>query len=96
MTTTVYDIGDRRTLQVDFTDAAGTPAGPTAVTLTIREPDGTIVSKTGGELSNPQVGRYTFAYTIAKDGRHVVRWQGAGVVDTAEETEFYARRREAV
>lgn len=94
--TSAYDIGDERTLQVDFTDANGAAADPTTVTLNVREPDGTLVVKTGGELANPQVGRYTFAYTIAQGGRHVVRWEGTGAVVTAEESEFYARRKEAL
>lgn len=95
MVRAVHDIGDSRRLRADFTDINGNATDPTTVTLTIREPDGTLVTKTDAELSNPQVGQWTFDYTITKPGRHIVRWEGTGALVTAEEAEFYARRKEA-
>lgn len=95
MTTPAHDIGDQRRLTGSFTDLIGDPANPTTVTLTIREPDGTLISKTGGELTNPTVGTFTYDHTIAKPGRHVVRWVGTGDVVAAGENEFYARKTDA-
>jgi hypothetical protein len=96
MVTAAYDIGDQRRLQADFTDANETAADPTAITLTILEPDGTEVTKAIGDLTSPQTGRWIYDYTITKPGRHVVRWDATATVITAEDTEFYARRKEGV
>jgi hypothetical protein len=97
MATPAHDIGDQRRITGRFTDIAGDPADPSNVTLTIREPDGTIITKTGGEISNPTVGTYHFDHTIAaKPGRCVYRWEGAGAVIASGENEFWVRHRNAL
>lgn len=95
MTTGAHDIGDQRRLTGNFVDIDGNPADPSSVTLIIREPDGTLITKTGGELGNVVIGTFYYDHTIAKAGRHVYRFEGAGAVIAAGETEFWARKRNA-
>lgn len=95
MTTAAYDIGDQRRLQGDFVDVDGNPVDPTVVVLTIREPDGGLVSKTGVELGNPDIGSFTYDYTLTKPGRHVVNWAGTAGTVAAGEHELWARRKQA-
>ncbi len=94
MVTAAYDVGDQRRLGVTFTDSAGTLADPTTVTLDMREPDGVVTAwtVTAGQIVKDSTGKYRADWTIAKEGRHVFKWKGTGVVETAEEGEFYARR----
>lgn len=101
MTTTAYDIGDLRTLSAVFTDAADPPVetDPTAIVLTIKEPDGVVVTKdwpTPADITKDATGKFHYDFAITKAGRHVVNWLGTGAVATASEDEFYARRKEAV
>jgi len=95
MTTPAYNIGAEKTLTGTFTDIAASPIDPTAITLTIREPDGVVITKALGDLIKTGAGVYTYDYTIAKPGRHVVRWEGTAGTFAADEDDFYARRKEA-
>lgn len=95
MTTPAYNIGAQKTLTGTFTDINGTPVDPTEIALTIREPDGVPVTKALVDLTRTATGVYTYDYTIAKAGRHVVRWQGTAGTFAADEDDFYARRQEA-
>lgn len=99
MTTPVQDIGDVRTLSVVFTDNATPPVDtdPTAIVLTIKEPDGVIVTKdwpTPVDITRDDPGKFHFDFPITKAGRHIVNWTGTGAVATAPDEEFYARRKE--
>lgn len=99
MATPAYDIGDLRRLSVTFSDIDGTEADPTTVTFKMREPDGTetiYAYGTDAELVKDGVGRYHVDWTLTQAGRHVVRWEGTGVVATAEQVELYGRRKEGV
>ena len=101
MTTAAFDIGDLNTLNQTFTDAATPPVDtdPTAIVLTIKEPDGVVVTKnwpTPADITRDDTGKFHFDFAITKAGRHVVNWTGTGAVSTASENEFYARRKEAV
>ena len=99
MTTEAKDIGDSIRLNATFTNIAGADTDPTAIVLTIREPDGVLVTKdypTPADITKDATGKFHFDFAITKAGRHIVNWEGTGAVATAEETEFYARRKEAV
>lgn len=96
MVTTAYDIGDLRQLKATFTDISGTLTNPTGITLTVREPDGVLTTKNIGELSSGTTGIYTFNFAVTKPGRHIVNWAGTAGVVTAEETEFYIRKKGAL
>lgn len=94
MTTPAYDIGDLRRFEVTFTDINDVAADPTTITFKIREPDGTVttyVYGTNSELVKDATGKYHVDWTVAKAGRHIVRWEGDGSLITAEEAEFYAK-----
>jgi len=95
MPTASYDIGDQRRLTGNFTNVNNAPADPGAIALTIREPDGVQIAKTEADMQNPATGEWYYDFTIAKPGRHIVRWAGSGAIIAAGEDEFYARRREA-
>ncbi len=95
MATPAHFIGAKKTLTGSFTDITGTPADPTAIVLTIREPDGALIVKAIGDLTNTGVGVYTFDHLIAKVGRHIISWVGSAGIQAAFEQEFYARRIEA-
>lgn len=95
MVTTAYDIGDARRLSIAFTNLAGAAADPTAVTFTMREPDGTETAYVYGanaELVKSGTGAYYVDWAIGQAGRHVYRWVGTGTVAAAESAEFWARR----
>lgn len=96
MTTPAYNIGAEKRLIGSFTDIADAPVDPTGITLSIREPDGVLVTKALVDLTPAGTGVYTYDYTIVKPGRHIVRWEGTAGTFAADEDEFYARRKEAV
>ena len=95
--TTTYDIGDVRRLSVTFTDINDADADPATVTFRMRSPDGTVlvyVYGTDPEVKKTAVGIYYVEHEFAGPGRHVLRWEGAGTIVVAEETEYYIRRSE--
>lgn len=99
MTTPSYDIGDTRRLTATFTNLAGTETDPSTVTFKIKLPDGTVttyVYGTDAELVRSGAGVYYVDYSITQAGRYSYRFEGTGTVATAENSEFYARRNEAV
>lgn len=95
MTTPAYNIGSQKRLTAIFTDINGTEVDPTAITLTIREPDGNLVTALIGGLTKTGTGVYYYDHTIAKPGRHVYNFTGDEGTFAAFEAEFYARRTDA-
>lgn len=98
MATPANDLGDSIRLNGTYTDIAGAAADPTAIVLTIKEPDGVVVTKnypTPADITRTALGVFYYDFAITKAGRHVANWTGTGAVATAEEIEFYARRKEA-
>lgn len=85
-----YDIGDRVTLDVTFTNAGGTATSPTTVTLQVTPPGGTAttVSNSAGAT-----GVYTATYDPTVAGIHYYRWAGTGALVVAEEGQFHVRPR---
>lgn len=96
MTTTAVTVGTGRTLTHTFKNSSNLAVDPTSVTLTIREPDGNEISKTGGELTHatasPPNGTYSFDHIFTKEGRTTVHWDGDGV-EAAAQHEFYVVRK---
>ena len=72
MTTPAYNIGAAKTLTGTFTDADGVLTDPSAITLTIREPDGVLVTKAIGDLTAVSTGVFSYDHTITKAGPRVV------------------------
>ncbi|GMU80033.1 MAG: hypothetical protein AMXMBFR46_28210 [Acidimicrobiia bacterium] len=85
-----HDIGDVVKLTGTFRDAAGDLADPTAVTVTVLEPDGTTSTPTASSAST---GVWTATVSIDQSGTWRYRWAGTGVVVTAEEGAFDVRPR---
>lgn len=75
-----FDYGDARTVSIDFKNAAGAAANPTAVTLTVKKPDGTTPLTTP---TNPSVGRWEAVVEFDSPGRWDFHWQGTGAVHEA-------------
>lgn len=85
---TTLQIGDQPTITAYFTAIdTGLPANPSAITVQVRKPDGTVVAYTQADCSNPAVGTWRFAFPapVDQDGLWRVRFAGtAGVVAAAE------------
>lgn len=81
-----YDVGDVIRLSAAFTDINGTPATPTAITLFVKKPDGSVLE----QAIDPDT---TVVYDLSIDqaGWYVYRWESTGTVQTAEEGSFLAR-----
>ncbi len=97
MTTSAYHIGDLRRLTAVFT-VGGTDTDPSALTFTMREPDGTETSYllgTDAELVKDSTGNYHVDWPIAKARRHHYTWIGTGAAAEAGQGEFYAVPRNA-
>jgi hypothetical protein len=60
---------------------------PSTVTATHKDPDGVLTTLTA---VNDSTGNYHADVTLAKKGRHVVRWVGTGACVAACETQFNA------
>ena len=81
-------IGNGITSTKEFRDANGTLTNPTAVTMTVREPDGTTTTYTYGsddEVTRDSTGVYSFSIVFDQEGRHGLRWLGTGTVPAADE-----------
>jgi hypothetical protein len=91
---TAYDIGDVVELEATFTNTSGGGVDPTAVKLTVRQPDGTETTYTYGVdsgVTSPSAGLYRFSLSLTAAGRWYYRWQGIGLAAAAEFTEFRVR-----
>jgi len=92
--TPAYDIGDKPRLSVAFADYAEQAADPTTITFKCTKPDGTIDTYVYGadaELEKDSTGNYHVDYSITQQGRHSFKFIGAGVIESTEKAEFYAR-----
>lgn len=92
MVTSSYHIGDLRVLSAQFR-VGTTLTDPSALTFEMLEPDGVKTTYTQGvdaELVKDGTGQFHVDWTIAKAGRHFIRWAGTGAAQEANEGEFYA------
>lgn len=87
-----YDIGDRVRITASFVNSAGTPTNPTAVTVTVRKPDGQTVSPTA---SSSVTGTWEADVDPDQHGNWFYRFAGTGALVVAEESQFYVRPRRA-
>lgn len=84
-----YALGQPVPLTIDITDANGAAAAAGAVTLTVTKPDGTSDTYTGGQVANPQLGRYQVDYVPAATGLHTVRWVVTGANASAPKVDSF-------
>lgn len=98
-----YDVGDRarlgnhtsNTSTGAITDLTGAAADPTVITLTTREPDGTLTVYTHGgspALQKETTGRYYVDVTLDAEGLWTYRLVGTGAVVVAEEGVLHVRK----
>jgi len=92
----IYDIGDTVRLTGTFTNTAGAATDPTAIVMTLKLPDNTLITKTYAlaELTKSATGVYYYDYLITKAGDHYYRFAGTGAVATAGEQYFAVRKQE--
>lgn len=87
-----FDIGDEVLIVANVTDVDDDPADPSAITLQILPPTGTVIAKNLGDMSNPSTGLWTYAYLIDDDpGVWTVRFRGTAAILTAAEGSFVVR-----
>lgn len=89
-----YDIGDQPTITATFRQiGTGVLTTPNALTITVREPDGTETDYTQADATNPSVGVWEFAMPAVLDscGIWTVKFFGTAGVIAAEEVSFKVR-----
>jgi hypothetical protein len=77
---TAWHVGDVVDLRGSFADENGQPVDPTTPTLTIIQPDATVVQISGAQLNHLSTGNYSHLYTIAQAGVTQYTWSAAGNV----------------
>lgn len=70
-----YDLGGVAVLTFTATDVTGTPANATSCTITITQPDGTIVGPT---VLTGTAGVYTYYFATTQAGRHTYAFAATG------------------
>lgn len=88
-----FDIGDRPTVSGAFTDLAGEPAAPTAVTVSVLHPDGTEdgASSPDDSITLGETTTYTFPSPLDEPGLWIVRMRATEGVEAAGEIPFRVR-----
>jgi hypothetical protein len=97
--TNIYDIGDLVRLSGAFTDLTGEPQDPDVVSISVREPDGTItayVYNTDPEVVKDSDGNYHLDINTATHGDWHYRWYSTGQGQAAGEGHFYIRPAAAI
>jgi hypothetical protein len=76
-----------------FKDLTGAAVDPTTVTLRIRKPDNTIETHTGGALTHPSTGVYSYLYLPNQSGPYTYGYDGLiGAGSAADVQEFYVEQ----
>lgn len=93
MATVAANIGQTVELSAAFTNLAGVPKDPTAVTLQIKDPTGTVVTPapTPTHDGAADSGLYHYDLPITASGVWRYRFAGTGAVVAAEEAKVFAR-----
>ena len=93
MVTKTFDIGDKQRFTATFRDDTGALKDPSTVVATLREPDGTISTPSVSPVST---GVHKVDLSFTKSGRHFLEFVGTGDVVSAQGTEFYIIKRNAI
>lgn len=88
MSNNSYLIGNSVKIKAEFTDSAGTPADPTAVSLTVRNGSTLQNYAYPATITKESTGVYSMVYVPSTVGRHDYRFQGTGLVVAATESYF--------
>jgi len=86
------NVGDLLRLDATFKNIDGELTDPSTVSIIIKEPDGTILTKVYGvdAITRVGVGNYVFDFSITKKGMHRYWGVGTGLVQAVEESTFRA------
>ena len=90
-TETDYDVGDVAILSAEFKNSEDQLIDPTAVTVRVLKPDGTLVSPAPTAVRDSQ-GLYHAEVHLDLAGRWRYRVEGSGEAESAEESHFDVRR----
>lgn len=88
-----YDIGDQPTVTATFRDIDEVLTDPSAITIKVREPDGTETAYDQTDATNPSVGVWSFLMPAPLDscGIWTVKFFGTAGLIAAQETSFKVR-----
>lgn len=91
MSINTYPVLERVRLSVTFEDAINNlvPVDPSAVTLALTTPDGTVSNVSGSDIINDSVGKYHYDLTVTAAGLWIYRWQGTGAVIASSGNGFF-------
>lgn len=92
----VYNLGDTRRLDADFTNAAGTATNPDTVTLRVTAPDGTtrVYTYSSGsptEVQTDGTGSFFFDLLLDQIGDWFYQWEGTGPVMAIEPGQLHVK-----
>ena len=78
-------VGDLVMLQATFSNIDRVLTDPTTITLSVRDPGGTITAYTyaGGDVTRFEAGIYRYSLSITTSGQWIYRWVGTGSVQAA-------------
>ena len=99
MAQNIHDLGDLVRVEAEFRNAlTGAALDPTAVFLSVREPDGTVTTYTygGAEITQDSTGIYHALIDVDQAGVWRYRWWSTGSGQAAEEKVFKVRQAHAV
>jgi len=95
LVTTPYETGTKVRLVGKFQDFAGVAGSPTAVVLKVRDPAGVqtapaVTDNTQAEDGvSVEVGTYFGDVSVGVAGVWLYRFEGTGLIEVADEEEFY-------
>lgn len=87
---TTFTIGTRVVITGVFTDVTGAPDDPSAITFSLKAPDGTITTASQAAAVNPSTGEWSWTAPVLLDqhGTWVARVAGTAGLETAGEWTF--------
>lgn len=89
-----YDIGDEIVFTSKFKNRLGIAANPVTVKAGVKLPDDTVVVLVIDNTGT--VGEYEASYKPTLAGKHWLRVEGAGTVDSTEERAFRVRQKKVI
>lgn len=89
MPETTYQLNDIAKLSATFT-VSGVDTDPTTVTVTVRDPTGTVTTyTTSNGVTKDATGQYHLNLTVGVSGRWAYKWSGTGTAVDNEQGVFY-------
>ena len=93
-TTAVYVAGSEAILSTAFRDVNGTLADPTTVSLTVKDPSGSVHTYGVGTgiVKDAGLGAYHYLLLLDEEGEWFYAWSGTGAVATVSQGSLVVRR----